>query len=90
MSTTGLNANLKMKMNYVPNGTVLICPKCRKEMVKLNRELYSGEVIYSFKFDEINHKPEPNKQLISECCNERFGGYIDGKCRLYTLQYGWI
>lgn len=63
-------------------GTVILCPKCGKELFKLIGNAEAGTTIKSALFQTLSQKPEDGDPMLSLCCKVAYfyeGGFVSIK-----------
>lgn len=73
-------------MSSIPEGTIITCPKCNKELYANTIEITYGTKVTALLFRGISQEPKPFEPIKSHCCGELPLMVETGK---YHTKDGW-
>lgn len=76
-------------MRVLPKGTEIICPKCKRTLVRLARTLKSGDRLRADDFEPVAMAPVKHTKMLCAFDQEPYGRANEkGKTSLHTRE-GW-
>ena len=75
-------------MNYLKEGTEILCPQCETVMLRAKIDIFPGTVVGPDKFEQVEFRGGPGSECLCPKCGGRFGISSSNGNKLFTRE-GW-